>query len=78
MSLSQTSSTEEKTEDLEVYDDEEDGDFSDLGNQVSDTFLAQLRGDWEQPIRHGLVLRPVVLLKGDGVVLAKVDVTEEN
>lgn len=45
MSLSQTSSTEEKTEDLEVYDDEEDGDFSDLGNQVSDTFLAQLRGD---------------------------------
>ncbi|CAN6806463.1 unnamed protein product [Brassica oleracea] len=67
VSLSQTSSTEEKTEDLEVYDDEEDGDFSDLGNQVSDTFLAQLR-----------VLRPVVLLKGDGVVLAKVDVTEEN
>ncbi|CAF1698296.1 hypothetical protein YC2023_035095 [Brassica napus] len=50
VSLSQTNSTE----DLEVYDDEEDGDFSDL------------------------VLRTVVLLKGDGVVLAKVDETEEN
>ena len=38
VSLSQT---EEKPE---AYDDVEDGDFSDLGNQVSDRFPATLRG----------------------------------
>ncbi|CAN7005932.1 unnamed protein product [Brassica rapa subsp. trilocularis] len=63
VSLSQT---EEKPE---AYDDVEDGDFSDLGNQVSDRFPATLRGGRQ---------RAVLRLKGDGVGLAKVDATEEN
>ncbi|KAH0931897.1 hypothetical protein HID58_009014 [Brassica napus] len=69
VSLSQTNSTEEKPEDPEAYDDVEYGDFSDLGNQVSDRFPATLRGGRQ---------RAVLRLKGDGVGLAKVDATEEN